>query len=249
MKKVFCFVLVLVMMVTLVSTAAFAEEPGTMKLEVGSATGAAKAGEVISVAVNLTENTGYVSGVMAVEWDKNALALRGVTYSELAPDAGNEPILLIGDADKNSKVNIFDVSYIQKGLAYKDGYPNYSSIENTSLDFLLANADGNSSVNIFDASLIQKYLAHDSKAQSYGINSVPTMNNGSYRMRLGDSLNADEDFNFTGTGEFIVLSFVVLDGAAAGNYEISVTNTDFQETDLTKPDLAVTTVPGTITLS
>lgn len=76
---------------------------------------------------------------------------------------------LLGDADSNGKVNIFDASYIQKSLAGVYGYPNYQKIPADSTLFLVADADGNGKINIFDASLIQKYIAGDASAQGLGI--------------------------------------------------------------------------------
>ena len=82
-----------------------------------------------------------------------------------APGTGSD---ILGDADRNGKVNIFDASYIQKGLAGKSGYPDYHNLTGGN-EQKIADVDKNGIVNIFDASLIQKYLAGDKKAQTYGI--------------------------------------------------------------------------------
>ena len=76
---------------------------------------------------------------------------------------------LLGDADGNGGINIFDAAYIQKGLTGTAGYPSYTSMDNTDSAYRAADADGNGSVNIFDASLIQKYVTGSASAQGRGI--------------------------------------------------------------------------------
>ena len=85
--------------------------------------------------------------------------------------AANEPVEepVLGDVDGDGKVDIFDASAIQKGLAGMEGYPNYAELDEADTDFILADIDGDGKVDVFDASLIQKWIAGDASAQSYGI--------------------------------------------------------------------------------
>ena len=76
---------------------------------------------------------------------------------------------LLGDADNNGIVNVFDASYIQKGLTGSKGYPEYSKLDKNDVTYRAADADGDGTVNIFDAALIQKFLTGAASAQSYGI--------------------------------------------------------------------------------
>ena len=76
---------------------------------------------------------------------------------------------LLGDTDKNGTVNIFDVSFIQKGLTGTAGYPDYTKMDAGNIEYRVADADGDRTVNIFDAALIQKFISGAQEAQSYGI--------------------------------------------------------------------------------
>ena len=76
---------------------------------------------------------------------------------------------LLGDTDGDSKVDVFDASYIQKGLAGTLDYPPYPTMTSDDPLLKIADIDGDGKVDIFDASLIQKYIAGDLSAQSYGI--------------------------------------------------------------------------------
>ena len=77
--------------------------------------------------------------------------------------------LLLGDADGNGSVNIFDASYIQKALAGVGGHPDYSALGANDPSRLVADVDGSGVVNIYDASLIQKFLAGESSSQAFPI--------------------------------------------------------------------------------
>lgn len=84
--------------------------------------------------------------------------------------AYEEPVVtILGDADGDGKIDVFDASYIQKGLAGTSGYPDYGTLTGTSTAKKLADIDRDGKVDIFDASLIQKYIAGDTSAQYYGI--------------------------------------------------------------------------------
>lgn len=74
-----------------------------------------------------------------------------------------------GDVDGDGKVDVFDASAIQKGLAGAEGFAKYSELEKDDPAFLAADVDGNGTVDVFDASLIQKWMAGDTAAQQYGI--------------------------------------------------------------------------------
>lgn len=74
-----------------------------------------------------------------------------------------------GDVDQDGKVDIFDASSIQKSIAGTTGYPKYSTMDKTSLEFRVADVDKDGKVDIFDASLIQKFIAGNTEAKTYGI--------------------------------------------------------------------------------
>ena len=109
-------------------------------------------------------NAVYMGGCLVFTTDHFSLYV-------VAASEGYEPgsDRLLGDADDNGAVNVFDASYIQKGLTGTSGYPEYSKMDKSSVDYLAADTDGDGTVNIFDAALIQKYLSGSSSAQSYGI--------------------------------------------------------------------------------
>lgn len=66
---------------------------GSFTLEVGSVTAELKAGETVEVPITATANSGYVAGVLDVSWDKTALELTDVKYSQtLAPKGNSAPI-------------------------------------------------------------------------------------------------------------------------------------------------------------
>ena len=83
------------------------------------------------------------------------------------PDPGT---VLLGDADGNGHVDIFDASYIQKGLAGTSGYPAYN--DPTAAAYIVANVNKDEVVDIFDASLIQKFIAGSDEAKGKGIGEV-----------------------------------------------------------------------------
>ena len=76
---------------------------------------------------------------------------------------------LLGDADGNGVVNVFDAAYVQKGLTGTKNYPAYGSMDKSETAYRVADVDGDGAVNIFDASLIQKFLTGTASAQKYGI--------------------------------------------------------------------------------
>ena len=76
---------------------------------------------------------------------------------------------LLGDADGNGILNVFDSSYIQKGITGTNDYPEYSKLDKNSAEYRAADADGNGVVNVFDAALIQKFITGVQSAQYYGI--------------------------------------------------------------------------------
>ena len=76
---------------------------------------------------------------------------------------------LLGDVDGDGKIDIFDVSSIQKSIAGAEGYVKYGSLDPNDPAFRIADVDGNGIVNIFDASLIQRWIAGDMAAKLYGI--------------------------------------------------------------------------------
>ena len=104
-------------------------------------------------------NAVYKDGYLVFSTDHFSL------YIVTAPDTDR----LLGDADNNGAVNVFDASFIQKGLTGSSGYPEYSKMDKNSVEYRAADADGDGTVNIFDAALIQKYLSGAASAQSYGI--------------------------------------------------------------------------------
>ena len=76
---------------------------------------------------------------------------------------------LLGDVDGDGKVDIFDVSAIQKSLAGKTGYVNYNTLAADDLRLKIADVDRDGKVDIFDVSLIQKWMAGSAAASGYGI--------------------------------------------------------------------------------
>ena len=74
-----------------------------------------------------------------------------------------------GDTDGDGKVDVFDASYIQKGIAGALGYPSYLTLTAGDPELKFADIDKDGKVDIFDASLIQRYIAGDLSTQNYGI--------------------------------------------------------------------------------
>ena len=113
---------------------------------------------------------GYINGKkVTVQHDSGNLSV--YLYNEYGPLTGEETygVTILGDADGNGIVNIFDASYIQKALTGTNGYPDYSVLNKNDIAYRAADADGNGIVNIFDAALISKFLTGDSNAQTYGV--------------------------------------------------------------------------------
>ena len=107
----------------------------------------------------------YVDGSAVMTSDGETWASRAVIGPKPEPVEDR----LLGDADNNGVVNVFDSSYIQKGLTGANGYPDYSTMDKSVIGYRAADSDGNGIVNIFDAALVQKYLSGASNAQGYGI--------------------------------------------------------------------------------
>ena len=76
---------------------------------------------------------------------------------------------LLGDADADGSINVFDASAVQKGITGTKGYPDYRTLDVSSVDYKVADADSDGTVNIFDASLIQKWITGDAAARTYPI--------------------------------------------------------------------------------
>ena len=85
---------------------------------------------------------------------------------------GDDPVKLLGDADGNGSINVFDGSYILKGVAGTDGYPDYMSLTEYDEPVIIADVDYNGVVNVFDAALILRFAAGDAAAGEYGIGRV-----------------------------------------------------------------------------
>ena len=91
MKRLTSVLLALVMALGMLSAPVMAA--GSFTLEVGSVTAELKAGETVEVPITATANSGYVAGVLDVSWDKTALELTDVKYSQtLAPKGNSAPI-------------------------------------------------------------------------------------------------------------------------------------------------------------
>ena len=95
---------------------------------------------------------------------------------------------IMGDADFNLSINVFDASHIQKGLTGTEGYPDYSAIDHDSAEYKVADVDGNGAVNIFDAAIVLKWLVHDSSAMKYPIGQ---------EIQIGDGPSTDPDCEVT----------------------------------------------------
>ena len=81
----------------------------------------------------------------------------------------NEEKPILGDADGNGAVNVFDASYILKALTGTNGYPDITKLDKSDRVYRVSDIDGSGTVNVFDAALILKYISGDSSAQRYGI--------------------------------------------------------------------------------
>ncbi len=86
--------------------------------------------------------------------------------------SAEETTYVLGDADMDGIVNIFDVTYIQRSLAKHEGY----EIEEGTIEFAAADADGDGIINIFDVTYIQRYLAKYD--DGYGIGETKTFGGG-----------------------------------------------------------------------
>ena len=106
----------------------------------------------------------YPDGRVIVESDGETWASRVVIRR-----AAQSVCLLLGDADGNEVVNVFDAACIQKGLTGTKGYPEYTKMDKNSVEYRVADADADGTVNIFDAALVQKFLTGTASAQGYGI--------------------------------------------------------------------------------
>lgn len=110
----------------------------------------------------------YINDKRAIDYQISDTRYR-LSYTFTVPDDTPAEIHILGDADGNGKVDIFDASSIQKSLAGASGYPKYSEMSKTDISFKVADVDGNGTVDIFDASLIQKFLAGSDAAKAYPI--------------------------------------------------------------------------------
>ena len=171
-KKIIAIILTVVLLAAILPFAVTAAEPYEMTFEVGNVTAEAVEGTDVAVPINLTQNSGYISGAMWVEWDKTVLTLDSIGFTDLGPN---------------------------------DGSPTLTDEIKTG---------------------------------------------GIVKFRLGNSA-ADEETgkNFEGTGLFMTLNFKVNAGAAAGEYDVKITNADFLDFDPEAPDITSTVVDGKVTLT
>ena len=87
--------------------------------------------------------------VLGEYYDKGVL-LDAPVYDPSAPDI-EDPDLLIGDVNRDGKINVFDVSEIQRYAA--------EFVKLDAEQMIIADTNFDGKVNIFDASEIQRYLA------------------------------------------------------------------------------------------
>ena len=87
--------------------------------------------------------------------------------------SGDDPytpsLILLGDADGNGSVNVYDASYILNGTTGSTGYPVYSTLSAGSDAVKIADVDSSGTVNVFDAALVLRYTTGDSAAIALGI--------------------------------------------------------------------------------
>ncbi len=83
----------------------------------------------------------------------------------VASASENEPILILGDADRDSKVNIKDATAIQKHVA--------GLVTLTNNGVFLADVDADLQITVKDATVIQKYVASMPVSQPVGEEVVP----------------------------------------------------------------------------
>ena len=87
----------------------------------------------------------------------------------------SEPALL-GDVDRNGRVNGFDVIALKNSIAHNfaAGYLDYTKMAKDSIDFKVANCNKNGDgaterIDGFDVFLLQQYIAHIPEARDKGI--------------------------------------------------------------------------------
>ena len=82
---------------------------------------------------------------------------------------GESETYIRGDVDKSGKVNVFDASYILKGTTGTKDYPDYKTMDKSSVEFKRADVDGSGTVNIFDAAIVLKHATGDKSVEKYGV--------------------------------------------------------------------------------
>ena len=115
------------------------------------------------MAVTEPDNASFSAGDKTV-LDQNSQKAKHVVIEYKAVESH-----LLGDADGNGLINVFDSSFIMKGITGTADYPEYSKLDKSSVECRVADVDGNDTVNVFDAALIQKYLTGSASAQGYGV--------------------------------------------------------------------------------
>lgn len=90
-----------------------------LSLSANSAFAENKAGSTIKVPVSFLENPGYSYGYVTVKWDKNALTLKDIDYSDLAPkQSGNAKIENSGSYKVAFGSMNSDAAYTGTGTAF-----------------------------------------------------------------------------------------------------------------------------------
>ena len=84
------------------------------------------------------------------------------------PDRPLEKVLL-GDADGSGCVNVYDASYIVKGITGTTGYPAYSRLSRYDRALLTADVDDSGIVNVMDAAFVMRHITGDESAIALGI--------------------------------------------------------------------------------
>ena len=348
-NRILCFILSLIMVfsvfaVTPITAGALddsdlASLDVDMVLRVRDAQADLIPGAAVSVPIELVKNNGYGCGVFTVEWDDAALALTGVDYTDLAPNAGSSYFsgscnLRVGDplstADfvgtgtfvtlnfkvaataepKAHDITITRTSFQDADIDRSDrtayavgGYVMLTAAEiepteapavtptsapttapteaptaapteapvtvPTDADMVLRVQDvvadlipgtviripvelvksngygcGVFAISWDNAALKLKGVEYTSLAPNAGSGAIK--DSGTYNMRVGNSLATT---NFEGTGTFVTLKFEIAETADIKAYDISITYTSFQDSDIEVDDLTVSTIDGYVTLN